>query len=167
MAVSDQERTGTAGSVAGRPHSSIALTPIDTFVRQQEVESLSLKDPNPSPGRPYPVRLLAILISLIAVSGRRVSSNEGRPGRPVYGKCGMRSAECGVGRVQTSDFRVPSPKFRVQSSEFRVQALACCPLCALEFIHFSGFSARRGVAVECRVVSSATHRLRVPLRRAR
>jgi len=52
--------TGTAGSVAGRPHSLIALTPMDTFVRQQEVESLSLKDPNPSPGRPYPVRLLAI-----------------------------------------------------------------------------------------------------------
>jgi len=83
--------TGIAGSVAGRPYFSIALTPMDTFVRQQEVESLSLKDPNPSPGRPYPVRLLAILISLIVVSGRRVSSNEGRPGRLVYGKCGMRS----------------------------------------------------------------------------
>jgi hypothetical protein len=65
--------TGIAGSIAGRPHSSNALTPIDTFVRQQEVESLSLKDPNPSPGRPYPVRLLAVLISLIVVSGRRVS----------------------------------------------------------------------------------------------
>jgi len=90
--------TGIAGSVAGRPHSLIALTPMDTFVRQQEVESLSLKDPNPSPGRPYPVRLLAILISLIVVSGRRVSSNEGRPGRLVYGKCGMRSeGESGIG----------------------------------------------------------------------
>jgi hypothetical protein len=83
--------TGIAGSVAGRPHSSIALTTMDTSVRQQEVESLSLKDPNPSPGRPYPVRLLAVLISLILVSGRRVSSNEGRPGRLVYGKCGMQS----------------------------------------------------------------------------
>lgn len=90
------KRAGTsaiAGSVAGRPHSLIALTPLDTFVRQQEVESVSLKDPNPSPGRPYPVRLLAVLISLIVVSGRRVSSNKGRPGRLIYVKCRMRSEE--------------------------------------------------------------------------
>jgi hypothetical protein len=117
--------TGIAGSAAGRPHSSIALTLMDTFVRQQEVESLSLKDPNTSPGRPSS-RSFASYLDLLDPGIRQAKP------RIIWGaqadpfKCGVggvRNAECGVGEVRNAEFGMRSGrKWGVGSGECGVRS---------------------------------------------